>query len=66
VELAACFGISRTQVRGILSGAEALDLVRLVDRGGRGVELTPKFWASYDEGIAGGMWVNDLIYRIVA
>lgn len=62
-ELATRFGVSRTQVRVILRGAEALDLVRLVDRGGRRVELTPKLWASYDEGLAGGFYVHDLIYQ---
>jgi len=45
--------------------AEALDLVRLVDRGGYRVELTPKLWASYDEGLAGGFYLHDLIYRVV-
>lgn len=62
-ELAARFGVSRTQVRVILRGAEALDLVRLVDRGGRRVELTPKLWASYDEGLAGGFYMHELIYQ---
>jgi hypothetical protein len=65
-ELAARFGVSRTQVRVILRGAEALDLVRLVDRGGRRVELTPKLWTSYDEGLAGGFYMHDLIYRAIA
>lgn len=64
-ELAARFGVSRTQVRVILRGAEALDLVRLVDRGGHQVELTPKLWASYDEGLAGGFYMHDLIYQAV-
>lgn len=35
-KLAARFGISRTQVRGILGAAQAMDLVRLTDRGGTG------------------------------
>ena len=62
-DLAARFGVSRTQVRVILRGAEALDLVRLVDRGGRRVEPLPKLWASYDEGLAGGFYMHELIYQ---
>lgn len=62
-ELASRFGVSRTQVRVILRGAEALELVRLVDRGGRRVELTPKLWASYDEGLAGGFYMHEEIYQ---
>jgi hypothetical protein len=49
----------------ILHAAEALDLVRLPDRGGRRVELTPGLWSSYDEGLAGGMYLHDLVYRAV-
>jgi hypothetical protein len=64
-ELATRFGISQTQVRVILRAAEKLDLVRLPDRGGRRVELTPKLWSSYDEGIAGGMYLHDQVYRAV-
>lgn len=65
-ELAARFGVSRTQVRVILRAAEALDLVRLADRGGRRVELMPKLWNSYDEALAGGFYVNDIICRTLA
>lgn len=65
-ELADRFGVSRTQVRVILRGAEALGLVRLADRGGRRVELTPKLWSSFDLGIAGGMFMHDLVYRTLA
>jgi hypothetical protein len=40
--------------------------IGLVDRGGRRVELTPRLWASYDEGLAGGFYMHDLVCRAVA
>lgn len=56
------FGVSRTHVRELLVAAEANGLVRLQARGGHRVEVLPRLWASYDRGIAGGMFLHDLIY----
>lgn len=56
------FGVSRTHVRGLLVAAEAAGLVRLHTAGGRRVEITSRQWASYDRGMAVGMYLHDLIY----
>jgi hypothetical protein len=56
------FGISRTHVRRLLVAAEEAGLVRLHARGGHRVEILPRLWSSYDRGIAGGMYLNDMVY----
>jgi len=55
-------GVSRTHVREVLVAAEAAGLVRLRRRGGRSVEILPRHWASYDRGMAVGMYLHDLVY----
>ena len=56
------FGVSRTHVRQLLAAAQDLGLVKLQARGGHRVEILPRLWASYDRGIAGGMFLHDLVY----
>ncbi|MDR3373178.1 MAG: hypothetical protein P4L98_05550 [Ancalomicrobiaceae bacterium] len=56
------FGVSRTHVRQLLVAAEAAGLVKLHARGGRTVQILPRQWASYDRGMAAGMYLHDLIY----
>ncbi|MDQ0393436.1 hypothetical protein [Labrys monachus] len=56
------FGVSPTHVRQLLIAAEAADLVRLHTRGGRHVQILPRQWASYDRGMAVGMYLHDLVY----
>ncbi len=62
-ELADRFGISRTHVRQTLAAAEEAGLVRVIGRGGRQVELLPRLWSTFDLGIAGGMYLHDVVYR---
>ena len=59
------FGISRTHVRKILVEAEDAGLVRLHSRGGHRVEILPRLWASYDRGLAVGMFILDSIHALV-
>ncbi|MGY2048166.1 hypothetical protein [Methylobacterium sp. JK268] len=59
------FGVSRTHVRQLLAAAEAAGLVRLHARGGHRVEILPRHWASYDRGLAAGMYLHDLIHVAV-
>ena len=56
------FGVSRTHVRQLLIAAEAAGLVRLQASGGSRVQIQPQQWASYDRGVAVGMYVHDLVY----
>ena len=56
------FGVSRTHVRELLVAAQDVGLVKLQARGGHRVEILPGLWASYDRGIAGGMFLHDLVY----
>jgi hypothetical protein len=56
------FGVSRTHVRRLLVAAEKAGLVKLHARGGHRVEILPRLWSSYDRGLAGGMYLNDMIY----
>ena len=56
------FGVSRTHIRALLTDAETSGLVKLHARGGRSVEILPRLWASHDRGVAGGMYLNDIIY----
>jgi hypothetical protein len=55
-------GVSRTHVRRLLAAAAEAGLVKLHARGGHRVEILPRLWSSYDRGIAGGMYVHDMIY----
>jgi len=57
------FGVSRTHVRQLLVAAEEAGLVKLHARGGHLVELLPRLWTTYDLGIAGGMFLHDMIYQ---
>jgi DNA-binding transcriptional ArsR family regulator len=61
-DVGARFGISRTQVRKLLMAAEDAGLVKLHARGGRRVEILPRFWSSHDRGLASGMYINDIAY----
>jgi len=56
------FGVSRTHVRQLLVAAQDAGLINLKARGGHRVEILPRLWASYDRGIAGGMFLHDLVY----
>jgi hypothetical protein len=56
------FGISRTHVRRLLMEAQGAGLVKLHERGGRRVEILPRFWNSHDRGLAIGMYLNDASY----
>jgi hypothetical protein len=56
------FGVSRTHVRKLLVAAEQAGLVKLHARGGHRVEILPRLWSSYDRGIAGGMYIHDMVY----
>jgi hypothetical protein len=56
------FGVSRTHIRGLLVAAEEAGLVRLHTSGGSRVEILSRQWASYDRGMAVGMYLHDLVY----
>jgi hypothetical protein len=55
-------GVSRTHVRQLLTAAEQAGLVKLHGRGGHRVEMLPRHWASYDRGMAAGMYLHDTVY----
>jgi hypothetical protein len=59
------FGVSRTHVRTILLEAQDAGLVRLQGRGGQRVEVLPRLWASYDRGLAAGMFSHDIVHALV-
>lgn len=59
------FGVSRTHVRAILNEAQDAGLVRLQGRGGHRVEILPRLWASYDRGLAAGMFSHDMVHALV-
>ena len=61
-DVGARFGVSRTHVRQLLVAAEGAGLVKLHARGGHRVEILPRLWASHDRGIAGGMYLHDIVY----
>jgi hypothetical protein len=42
--------------------AQGAGLVKLHERGGRRVEILPRFWNSHDRGLAIGMYLNDASY----
>jgi biotin operon repressor len=56
------FGISRTQVRKLLTAAQDIGLVKLHARGGHRVEILPRLWECGDRGMAGGMFIHDMVY----
>ena len=58
------FGVSRTHVRKIVEEAQSAGLVRLHGRGGHQVEILPRFWASYDRGLAVGMFGHDAVHAL--
>ncbi len=58
------FGVSRTHVRKIVQEAQDAGLVRLHGRGGHQVEILPRFWASYDRGLAVGMFIHDTVHAV--
>jgi hypothetical protein len=60
------FGISRTQVRKLLMAAQDIGLVKLHARGGHRVEILPKLWECGDRGMAGGMFIHDMVYVMAA
>jgi hypothetical protein len=65
IEAADRFGVSRTHVRNLMNDAQAAGLVRIGGRGGRNITILPRFWASYDRGLAVGMYLHDAV-NIVA
>ena len=65
MEAADRFGVSRTHVRSLMNAAQSAGLVRIVGRGGHRIEILPRFWASYDRGLAIGMYLGDAVYLVV-
>jgi hypothetical protein len=61
MEAADRFGVSRTHVRSLMKNAESAGLVRITGRGGHGILILPRFWASYDRGLALGMYLHDAV-----
>jgi hypothetical protein len=64
-EIAERFGISRTHVRQVLVASEEAGLLRILGRGGHQVELLPRFWSTFDDRIASGMYPHDVVYVIL-
>jgi hypothetical protein len=65
IDAADRFGVSSTHVRTMMQTAEAAGLVRISGRGGRNIAILPRFWDSYDRGLALGMYLHDA-HNIVA
>lgn len=61
IDAADRFGVSRTHVRNLMANAEAAGLVRITGRGGHSILILPRFWASYDRGLAVGMYLHDAV-----
>lgn len=61
MDVADQFGVSRTHVRNLMNSAQAAGLVRIIGRGGRSIEILPRHWASYDRGLALGMYLHDAV-----
>ena len=55
------FGVTATHVRTLMKSAESAGLVALVGRGGDKIEILPRFWTSYDRGLAVGMYLHDAV-----
>lgn len=62
VNLGDQFGVSRTHVRKLFAESEQAGLLELHGRGGHKVTILPRMWAVHDRGIAGGMYVHDMVY----
>jgi hypothetical protein len=61
IDAADRFGVSRTHVRNLMTNAEAAGLVRITGHGGHSILILPRFWASYDRGLAIGMYLHDAV-----
>ncbi|WP_461314175.1 hypothetical protein [Bradyrhizobium embrapense] len=61
MDVADRFGVSRTHIRNLMNLAQAAGLVRIIGRGGRSIEIMPRHWASYDRGLAVGMYLHDAV-----
>lgn len=61
MDVADRFGVSRTHIRNLMNAAQAAGLVRIIGRGGRSIEIMPRHWASYDRGLAVGMYLHDAV-----
>jgi DNA-binding MarR family transcriptional regulator len=61
MEVADRFGVSRTHVRNLMNSAQSAGLVNIVGLGGRSIEILPRHWASYDRGLAVGMYLHDAV-----
>jgi hypothetical protein len=61
IQAADRFGVSRTHVRNLMNAAQSAGLVRIIGRGGRNIVILPRFWASYDRGLAVGMYLHDAV-----
>jgi hypothetical protein len=44
-----------------MKNAESVGLVRITGRGGHSILILPRFWASYDRGLALGMYLHDAV-----
>ncbi len=64
IDAADRFGVSRTHVRNLMKDAEAAGLVKITGRGGRSILIQPRFWASYDRGLAVGMYLHDAVHVV--
>ena len=61
IQAADRFGVSRTHVRNLMNAAQSAGLVRIIGRGGHSIVILPRFWASYDRGLALGMYLHDAV-----
>jgi hypothetical protein len=64
VEAADRFGVSRTHVRNLMKDAEMAGLVRITGKGGHSILILPRFWSSYDRGLAVGMYLHDAVHLV--
>lgn len=64
IEAADRFGVSRTHVRNLMTDAESAGLVKITGRGGHSIMILPRFWASYDRGLAVGMYLHDAAHLV--
>jgi hypothetical protein len=66
IDAADRFGVSRTHVRNLMADAEKAGLVKITGRGGHSIQILPRFWASYDRGLAVAMYLHDAVTLVVA
>jgi hypothetical protein len=64
IDATARFGVSPSHVRRLMKSAQSAGLVRLVGRGGRQIEILPRFWTSFDRGLAVGMYLHDAVHLV--